>query len=54
MSIKDYDKAIEDYSKAINLNPKDFSIYKNRAFAYRAIGEIQKAEEDEKKAESLE
>ena len=38
-----YERAIEDYDKAINLNPQLPSIYSLRAFAYLSLGEYQNA-----------
>jgi tetratricopeptide (TPR) repeat protein len=36
-------KAIEDYTKAIQLNLQSFSAYHNRRSAYNALGEHQRA-----------
>jgi tetratricopeptide (TPR) repeat protein len=50
---KNMKKAIEDYTEAIRLNP-DYALYrKNRACAYRKLGENDKADEDEAQAEKL-
>ena len=32
--MKKYDSAVEEYTKAININPKDASAYAERAFAF--------------------
>ena len=32
--MKNYDSAVEEYNKAISINPKDASAYAERAFAY--------------------
>jgi len=37
------DKAIADYSKAIELNPRYAIAYHNRGFVYRKIGEYDRA-----------
>ena len=47
--MSEYDKAIEDYSEIIRLNPEDDRVrtaYSNRAFSYISIGEYDKAIED--------
>ncbi len=46
-------KAIEDYSKAIQLDPKSAIIYNNRGAAYYELGEYHKAIEDYDKALEL-
>ena len=50
---KDYDKAIADSSKAIEINPQIAIGYINRAIAYRATGKNDLADADEKKAKEL-
>ncbi|MGC2235519.1 MAG: protein kinase [Pyrinomonadaceae bacterium] len=52
-SQKKYDKAIEAYTKAIELNPNDFGLYNNRAVVYHATGEYEKAIADYGKAIEL-
>ncbi len=47
--LKDYQGAIDDYTKAIELNPKEFIFYKGRASAKRKLGDIEGADEDDKK-----
>ncbi|NQE45224.1 hypothetical protein C5S31_04280, partial [ANME-1 cluster archaeon GoMg2] len=49
----EFDKAIEDYDKAIELNPKDAGIYLNRGVAYRKLKQHEKEQEDYKKALEL-
>lgn len=44
---KEYDKAINDYTKTIELDPYYRDAYEMRAKAFRAIGKIIEAEEDE-------
>ena len=43
------DRAIEDFSKAISLNPNDPEAYADRAKAYAAKGEIKKTADDLRK-----
>ena len=45
-SRKQYDLAIADFSKAAELDPKDFISYINRADAYSDIGQIALAVKD--------
>ncbi|MCK5486751.1 MAG: tetratricopeptide repeat protein, partial [Desulfobacterales bacterium] len=45
-----YDKAISDYNKAIEINPKDAEAYYNRGYAYGEKGEYDKAISDYTKA----
>lgn len=46
----EYDTAIEDYNKAIQLNPNFAEAYNNRGYAYHKKGEIDRAIEDYDKA----
>ena len=48
-----YDKAIADYSEAIRLAPYLANVYQARADAYRALGDMENAAEDERKARKL-
>jgi tetratricopeptide (TPR) repeat protein len=50
---KDFDKAIENYDKAIELNRKDFVLYNNRGFAFYKKDDLKKAIEDFDKAIGL-
>jgi tetratricopeptide (TPR) repeat protein len=50
---KDYDGAIQDYSKAIELVPQDAVAYKNRGNAYKAKGDYEYAFQDYSKAIEL-
>jgi tetratricopeptide (TPR) repeat protein len=45
-----YDKAISDYSKAIEINPKSALTYNNRGNVYAAKGQYDKAISDYNKA----
>lgn len=49
----DYDKAIEDYTKAIPIKPTHVGTYSNRGIAYANIGELQKALDDFNKVVEL-
>jgi len=48
--LKDYKKAIEDYDKAIEINPQYAKAYNNRGVAYGKLKEYKKAIEDFDKA----
>lgn len=41
-----YNKAIEDFTKALETNPEDKRIYSFRGSAYKELGEIEKAQKD--------
>eukprot|EP00761_Pharyngomonas_kirbyi_P009358 gb/GECH01009374.1/.p1 GENE.gb/GECH01009374.1/~~gb/GECH01009374.1/.p1 ORF type:complete len:252 (+),score=24.63 gb/GECH01009374.1/:1-756(+) len=45
-----YKLAIEDYTKAIQLNPENVAAYNNRGFAYRKVNQYDKAINDYSKA----
>ena len=47
------DKAINDISEVIRLNPNDYSGYEQRAKVYRKMGKNDLAEVDEQKAKEL-
>ena len=47
-------QAIADYTKAIELNPKDATHYNNRGIAHRKLGNAAQAEADFAKARELE
>lgn len=50
---KKYDEAIESYTRAIELNPKDYSFFNNRGVAFHAKGELENAIADYTKAVEL-
>ena len=50
---KEYAKAIEEFDKAIKLQPKDPKNYRNRGLTYRLMGEAKKSKADYAKAISL-
>lgn len=50
---KKYNEAIEAYTQAIVLNPKDYSFFNNRGVAYHAKGEFENAIADYSKAVEL-
>ena len=52
--MKRYDEAIADYSKAIEINPVDPSLYNNRAMIYGTLLKWNKAIEDLSKVIELE
>ena len=47
------ESAIQDYNKAIELDPQFVIFYSNRALAYEKIGQYDKAIADRKKAAEL-
>ena len=51
--MKEGEKAIEDYSKAIELDPEDADAYKIRGEAYAELGQQDAAEADFCKADDL-
>ena len=53
MGQSDFGAAIEDYNKAIDLDPEDARTYTNRGNAYRDIGDFGAAIEDYNKAIDL-
>ena len=46
MNMKQYQKAIEQYSKAIEIDPNNITAYINRFNAYKLIGDIANAQKD--------
>ncbi|MBA3609048.1 MAG: tetratricopeptide repeat protein [Chthoniobacterales bacterium] len=50
---KEYEKAIEEFTKAIELQPQDPKNYRNRALTYRLMGQPAKAKEDDAAANKL-
>ncbi len=52
-ALKDFQGAIDDFNKAIEINPNEFLLYKNRASAKRKLGDYEGADEDNKKADRL-
>ena len=51
--LKDYNGAISDYTKAIELDPNDADAYYNRAVSKYYINDLKGACEDAKKSASL-
>ena len=51
--LKDYQGAIADYTKAIELNPDYAQAYNKRGFAYLMLGPKSKAQADFKRAIEL-
>lgn len=51
--LDDYSNAIKDYTASLNINPDKILTYNNRAQAYKAIGELDKARDDEIMAKTL-
>ena len=48
-----YEEAITDYDRVIEITPDDGSAYQNRSFAYKKLGQLDKAKADCDKAKSL-
>ncbi len=52
--LKQYNKALEDYNKAIELNPELKEAYIGRAKVYRLLNKFDLAKSDEDKVQELE
>ena len=50
---KQYQRAIQDFDKAIQLDPSHASVYSMRGLAYRRLGQDAKAAADRAKACSM-
>ncbi|MEO6871576.1 MAG: tetratricopeptide repeat protein [Chthoniobacterales bacterium] len=50
---KEYEKAIEEFTKAIKLQPQDPKNYRNRGLTYRLMGDAKKSKVDYAKAIEL-
>lgn len=50
---REYEAAVDSYSKAIELKPNIITFYERRAVAYRALNKTDKAKADEKKVADL-
>ena len=48
-----YERAIEDYSETIRLDPRVADAYYNRGLAYQSLGKSEDAERDFQKAKDL-
>ena len=48
-----YQRAVDDFSQAILLNPKNAMAYANRAMAYEKLGKKKLAQKDLERAKSL-
>jgi tetratricopeptide (TPR) repeat protein len=46
MTKGDYDRAIQDYDRAVSLDPKNFLAFNNRGFAYGGKGNFDRAIQD--------
>ena len=51
--LEQYERAIQDFSKAIELNPNNDWSYLARSAAYKAIGDNEKAQKDRDKVEEM-
>jgi tetratricopeptide (TPR) repeat protein len=51
--LKQFEKAIQDYDQAIELNPKDFNAFNNRGPAYAKLKQFEKAIQDYNQAIEL-
>lgn len=49
----DYKSAVRDYSKAIDINPKNGLLYANRAWAYKHLGQHDLASKDFERCSQL-
>ena len=46
IELGEYQRAIEDYDKALRLDPRDVEVYSNRGLVYEQLGEHQRAIQD--------
>jgi len=53
LSLSNYEKAIADFTKAIELEPNDTRVYTNRGLAYRMVKKLDRALEDFNKSENI-
>ena len=53
MGKSQYDQAISDYTKALEINPRDAGVYINRGYTYYLKKEYDKSWEDVNKAQNL-
>ncbi len=53
MSAKRYEKAIEEYTIAIEIKPDFIQAYNNRSVAYHNLGQFKKAKKDQEKIQAL-
>jgi len=53
IKLEEFDKAIYDFSTAIQLNPNCTILYKNRALAYKLLGQEEKSKIDFDKSMAL-
>ena len=51
--LNNYNQAISDYTKAIELNPNDTGAYNNRGIAYETLGDSSRVDSDFKKSTEL-
>ncbi|MEY4788394.1 MAG: hypothetical protein RLZ61_612, partial [Planctomycetota bacterium] len=52
-AMKNYTDAINDYTKAIELDPADANLFNNRAKTFKALGKDKEAEDDLVKVKRL-
>jgi len=52
-ALKKYREAVVDFTEALRINPANVQAYGHRAEAYDALGEIDKARRDRRKAARL-
>ncbi|NOQ75285.1 MAG: hypothetical protein GQ574_24960 [Crocinitomix sp.] len=50
MRLSNFQESIENYSKVLSYEPDNFGALLNRSFAYRSLGKIEKALDDNNKA----
>jgi WD40 repeat protein/tetratricopeptide (TPR) repeat protein len=54
IELEQYELALEDLDRALQMNPDDYANLRNRASCYRALGRLAEADADQDKADAIE